>query len=287
MTIREVLTKAAARLSAAGIDTPSLDASLLLAETLGTNRTRLILAYNEPLSGEGYRRFGQLLDRRLSGEPAAYILGRKEFRGLEFTVTPDVLIPRPDTETLVEAALKMVSDTISVLDLCTGSGAVAVSLKHERPGLTVYASDISPKALEVARQNSRRLLGEHEPVTFIESSLFSAFRTQAQDAAPRRFDLIVSNPPYVPSAVIPTLSREVRREPQLALDGGNDGLDLIRRIINEAQEFLVPRGTLLLEADPGQMETIENILASQGYRGIQIFKDLAQRPRVIGGIGRE
>ncbi|MDR3338407.1 MAG: peptide chain release factor N(5)-glutamine methyltransferase [Treponema sp.] len=281
MTIRETLTEASARLSAAGIDTPSLDASLLLAETLGANRTGLILACNEPLSGEGYRRFGQLLDRRLSGEPVAYILGRKEFRGLDFKVSPAVLIPRPDTETLVEAALKTVSDT--VLDLCTGSGAVAIALKHERPALAVSASDISPEALEVARQNTVNA----EPVTFIESDLFAAFPTLPQGAAPRRFGMIVSNPPYVPSAVIPTLSREVRSEPRLALDGGNDGLDLIRRIISEAREFLVPGGLLLLEADPGQMETIGSILAVQGYTGIQTFRDLSQRSRVIGGRGRE
>jgi release factor glutamine methyltransferase len=186
-----------------------------------------------------------------------------------------------------------VSDT-TVLDLCTGSGAVAIALKHERPELSVYASDISPAALAVARNNAARLLDGrlldgrlNAAVTFIESDLFAAFRGNARTAAPtglpRRFDLIVSNPPYVPATIIPTLSPEVRREPRLALDGGEDGLDLIRRIIEEGREFLVPGGALLLEADPDQMKVIAGILASQGYNRVKIYKDLSQRPRVISG----
>jgi release factor glutamine methyltransferase len=181
-----------------------------------------------------------------------------------------------------------VSDTFSVLDLCTGSGAVAIALKHERPGLAVYASDISPAALAIARGNAARLLGDNA-VTFIQSDLFAAFRDPPEnaktgpDTLPRRFNLIVSNPPYVPSAVIPTLSSEVQREPHLALDGGNDGLTFIRKIITESRDYLAPGGALLLEADPQQMETIAGILAVQGYIGVKKYKDLSSRPRVIFG----
>jgi release factor glutamine methyltransferase len=292
LTVREALTEAAARLAAVGIDSASLDAALLLAEALHTTRTRLVLAYGDPLAGEHQRLFDQLIGRRLSGEPVAYILGRKEFRGLDFTVTQDTLIPRPDTETLVEAALEMVTVTFSVLDLCTGSGAVAIALKHERPELAVYASDISPAALAVARANAARLLQEdgrflqEDAVTFIQSDLFAAFRAGVPGGIPRRFGLIVSNPPYVPAAVIPTLAPEVRSEPLLALDGGVDGLDLIRRIIGDAREHLVPGGALLLEADSGQMETIAGILAAGGYTGVKTYKDLSQKPRVICGVSQ-
>ncbi|GHT73742.1 release factor glutamine methyltransferase [Spirochaetia bacterium] len=317
MTIREALTAGTARLAVGGIETPSLDAALFLADILNTTRTALIIGAANPLSDAACRRFTQSLDRRLAGVCTAYILGRREFRGLDFTVTPDVLVPRPDTETLVEAALTHIDrllqtrgasqqprPPIALLDLCTGSGAVAVSLKHERPQLAVYAADISPKAIAVARQNATKLPGTStpaiapgtafnrvpapaitsetpSPITFIESDLFNAF--PAAPNIPRRFNIIVANPPYVPSGVIETLSTEVRREPLLALDGGDDGLDLIRRLITEAPRYLLPGGSLLLEADPGQMETITRILADQGYTGIQTYMDLSQRPRVTGG----
>jgi release factor glutamine methyltransferase len=295
MTVKQALDKASVRLSAAGIDTPSLDASLLLAETLHTNRTRLVLVWDESLSGDARRRFDRLLERRLSGEPVAYILGRREFFGLEFAVGPGVLVPRPDTETLVEAALEtareMARDAagpLSALDLCTGSGAAAVALKHEMPELAVHASDISPQALACAQSNAARLLGENS-VAFSRGDLFAV---SGKESAPeravsaredRRFNLIVSNPPYVPAPVISSLPPEVRREPRLALDGGEDGLALIRRIIAESPDHLAPGGALLLEADPRQMEAISGILASRGYSRVKTYNDLSQRPRVIRG----
>ena len=298
MTIKQALGEASARLSAAGIDTPSLDAGLLLAEVLGTSRARLVLAWDEPLSGDARLRFDCLLERRLSGEPVAYILGRREFFGLDFAVNPAVLIPRPDTETLVEAALEtareMTRDAaggpVSALDLCTGSGAAAITLKHEMPELAVYASDISPQALACARDNAARLLGENS-VIFTQGDIFAACGNapERNDAAPgnripRRFSIIVSNPPYIPAPVIPSLPPEVRREPRLALDGGEDGLGIIRRIIAESPDHLTPGGALLLEADPRQMDAISGLLASFGYRGVKTYNDLSQRPRVIRGF---
>jgi release factor glutamine methyltransferase len=300
MTVREAVVGGAARLRAAGMETPALDASLFLADILGFSKTGLILAGSQPLSEGVCRRFEQFLERRVAGECTAYILGRTEFRGLDFVVTADVLVPRPDTETLVEAALTRIdelarartpADPVTLLDLCTGSGAVAVALKYERPVLRVCASDVSGKALAVARENARLLpgrrppAGTESPVFFIESDLFDGIgKAVIPDfPAPPRFDLIVSNPPYVPSAVIATLSPEVRREPLLALDGGKDGLDLIRRIVDGAPPFLGPGGTLLMEADPAQMPVAAGILERRGYSDIQMYKDLTGRARVIGG----
>ncbi|MDR0760867.1 MAG: peptide chain release factor N(5)-glutamine methyltransferase [Treponema sp.] len=296
MTVGDAAIRGAAFLRAAGLASPVLDASLLLADILNTDKVGLILAGPEPLVEDAYRRFEQSLERRRAGECAAYILGRKEFRGLDFTVTTDVLVPRPDTETLAEVALSRIDERtrtragvsspapLALLDLGTGSGALAVTLKHERSALRVCASDISGKALEVARKNALKILqpttGGELPISFIESDLFDRI---GASPGPVRFDFIISNPPYVPTAVLVDLAPEVRREPPLALDGGKDGLDLIRRIIAEAPPFLCPGGTLLMEADPDQIRTIAGILESRGYSDIQMYRDLAGQMRVIGG----
>jgi release factor glutamine methyltransferase len=294
MTIREALIHGAALLKAAGIPTPTLDASLLLGDILNMGKVRLILAGPEPLDDGSYQKFERSLERRCAGECAAYILGRKEFHGLDFTVSADVLVPRPDTETLADAALSRIDELshealpspLSLLDLCTGSGALAVSLKHERPALQVWASDISGKALALARENANRLLKDEEPpIRFIESDLFDRIEKASGPAPanPPPFDLIVSNPPYIPTALIAALSPEVRGEPRIALDGGEDGLDLIRRIVADAPGFLNPGGTLLLEADPAQMTAVSHLLEERGYSDIQTYKDLTGEPRVIGG----
>lgn len=265
------------------IETPGLDAALLLAEVLGTNREGLFVRGKEQVSPEDRIKYNSLLERRLDGECIAYILGRKEFYGLEFIVTPDVLVPRPDTETLVEAALEILKERKNkgppeVLDLCTGSGAIAIVLKHEIPELKIWASDISPQALKVARQNGVKHLlsgsASHQ-IQFMESDLFSNIKG--------RFDLIISNPPYVASAEIEKLTPEVRREPILALDGGEDGLDCIRRIAAEAKNHLHPGGTLLMEADPGQMEKIRGLLEKNGFIKCRTYRDLSEQLRVMGG----
>ncbi|MDR3333425.1 MAG: peptide chain release factor N(5)-glutamine methyltransferase [Treponema sp.] len=270
ITQRSLLAEGAAVL--ATIETPGLDAALLLADLLHTDRAGLIIRALDPVSEELRRRYVQVLERRRAGECVAYILGRKEFRGLDFTVTPDVLVPRPDTETLVEAALK-VREAKTLLDLCTGSGAVAISLKHEWPGIEVWASDISVKALEVARGNAERFLRK-EAIHFVASDLF--------DRIEGRFDIITANPPYIPTGMIESLAPEVRGEPRLALDGGEDGLGIIRRLIEDAADHLYPGGVLLIEGDPRQMGAIASLFASRGYGTVQIHEDLAGRPRVIG-----
>jgi release factor glutamine methyltransferase len=287
MTIREALTEGKARLREHGIESPGLDASLFLAFILKTTREKLILRDTEPLDESQTVDFSRLLDRRLAGECTAYILGRKEFHGMDFTVTPDVLVPRPDTETLVEAALTISNEELeirNVLDLCTGSGAVAIALKHELPSLEVYASDISAKALAIARENARRLLGNDEAIHFLEGDLFESLLIFSGQRSAACFSLIVSNPPYIASNEITNLAPEVRGEPRLALDGGADGLDLIRRIIAEAPARLLPGGSLLMEADPRQMAIITLILEKKGYRNIRLYQDLSGQDRVIAGV---
>ncbi|MDR2485892.1 MAG: peptide chain release factor N(5)-glutamine methyltransferase [Treponema sp.] len=284
MTVGEALAEGAALLKTASIETPRLDAALLLAEALHTDRAGLILRYLDPVSGEPRQRYGEFLKQRLAGDCVAYIVGHKEFRGLDFAINPGVLVPRPDTETLVEAALSYIDglpacETCMLLDMCTGSGAVGIALKHERPRIALYASDISVAALKTAQENARRLLGNRDgDFHFIQSDLF--------DRIEGRFTLITANPPYIPSAVIETLAQEVKQEPWIGLDGGEDGLEIIRRLIPKAKQYLSPGGMLLIEADPRQMSGIGTMLRDAGYREIKTYDDLSGRQRVIGG-GRE
>jgi release factor glutamine methyltransferase len=290
MTVSQALAEGSATLAVVGIETPGLDASLFLAAIFNTSRSSLIAAGPQPLTEESFAAFSDMLKRRLAGECAAYIIGKKEFYGLEFEVNPSVLVPRPDTELLVETALEALwsgewgggnaalgsGNQIQgrVLDLCTGSGAVAIALKHEMPEWEVYATDISTEALAVAGNNAARLLPPNS-ITFYQSDLYEAFHSS--------FSLIVSNPPYIPTAEIPGLSPEVRGEPILALDGGGDGLDLIRRIVSGAPLYLGSGGVLLLEADPRQICSISTLLDQAGFIDIQIHKDLSGKERVIGG----
>jgi release factor glutamine methyltransferase len=285
MTARQALAEGSAALARAGVDSPALDASLFLADILNVSRAALIAAGPEPLDDRTLVRFWERIRRRTAGECAAYILGRKEFYGLEFTVGPAVLVPRPDTETLVEAALEFCRGTPrgaagfahhAVLDLCTGSGAVAIALKHELPGLEMWAADMSAGALALARTNAGRLLPP-EAIRFRQGDLFDAL----DGGGP--FSLIVSNPPYIPTGGIFDLPPEVRNEPILALDGGGDGLVIIKKIIDRSPDFLRPGGRLLLEADPGQMRIISGLLEQKGFLNIQTYRDLSGGERVSGG----
>jgi len=295
MTARETLAAGSAALKAAGIDTAALDASLLLAEILNVNRAALIARGPEEIAGEHQKKFFDLLRRRQVGESVAYILGRKEFYGLEFTVNPSVLVPRPDTETLVEAALEILrrrgiktnagsaaENSVRALDLCTGSGAVAIALKHEMPTLEVWASDISAAALQTAQANACRLLPAGSSINFRQGDVFDALCADARGGAPALFSLIASNAPYIPSREIAGLAPEARNEPRLALDGGEDGLAIIRLIVSKAPDFLLPGGALLLEADPRQMENIAALLKQAGLRDVHAYPDLSGRQRVIG-----
>ena len=277
MTIREALAAGKAKLAVAGVENPALDASLLLAEVLGISRSALLVAAGDSPGEKSLAVFNEFIERRIAGECVAYILGKKEFYGLEFLVNPGVLVPRPDTETLVEAALSRLPGEGRMLDLCTGSGAVAIAVKHQMPGVEVWATDISPGALETAEVNAGRLLPPGS-IRFFRGNLFRAL----PDERPR-FDLIVGNPPYVPTGEIPGLSPEVRAEPVLALDGGIDGLDLIRDIVRQSPGFLCPGGSLMLEADPRQMPGIAALFENAGFAELRMHRDLSGRDRVIEG----
>jgi len=278
ITIQKLLSEGSSLLASNGIDTAALDAALLLSEVTGLSREKLYTHPDHPVGEEQRKRYFEFLARRQNGECTAYILGRKEFWGLDFAVTPAVLVPRPDTEILVEAALCLLCPPAAVLDLCTGSGAAAIALKKQCPALDVWASDISQNALEIARINAQRL---GCAITFIQSDLFEAFNNSAEPMP--RFRLISANAPYIASAHIETLAAEVRQEPCLALDGGSDGLDIIRRIIREAPPYLEAGGSLVLEADPSQMEIIALLMKERGFREPELFRDLSGQNRVIAG----
>ena len=286
MIIREALSQGSADLKFADIKTPSLDASLLLAHVLKMNKTQLIAEGTAEISEKDCAAFCGLIERRCNGECVAYLIGKKEFRGLEFLVNKSVLVPRPDTEILVETALEkylsLTGEKQIVLDLCTGSGAVAISLKHERPELEIFASDISNDALDIAKQNANRLLPKDSKIQFFQGDLFNALFS-VNSLLINNCTLIISNPPYISSQEIETLSAEVQNEPRIALDGGADGLEIIKRIINKAPDFLISGGSLLLEADPRQMREISILLDKTGFKDIQLYNDLSGSQRVIGG----
>jgi release factor glutamine methyltransferase len=287
MTVREAAEEGKRALKPpcfnALITTPELDASLLLSEAAHLSREELITRGETVLAEDKRKKFLELLERRIGGECVAYILGKKEFRGLEFLVNKSVLVPRPDTEVLVEAILKKcvnadgaVKETIRVLDLCTGSGAVAISLKHEMPDIEVRAADISSEALETAIANAKRHQMA-ESIRFYRGHLFEALPSELT------FHVIVSNPPYIPSAELNRLAPEVQREPRLALDGGKDGLAIIREIIDRAPDYLEQGGVLLLEAAPEQMESIGEALEKKRFINIKTHKDLSRQERAIEG----
>ena len=278
-TIRNILIQDAARLTAALALDPSgarIEVQCLLQHVLKTSRAWL-LAHPEHCPGEPAQiRYDNLLQLRLNGEPIAYLLGEREFFGLLFKVTPDVLIPRPETELLVELALQHIpSDNLClVLDLGTGSGAIALSIAHARPTAQVLACDASSAALEVARENAQ-LLGIAN-ATFVQSDWFAAL-----DA--RRFDLIVSNPPYIAAGDPHLQCGDVSFEPPSALASGDDGLHDIRYIISQAKTHLNQGGWLLLEHGYNQVAQVRELLQQNGFGEIFSTRDLAGIERVSGG----
>ncbi len=255
---------------------PPLEARMLLERVLTKTSAWLIAHADEAASAEAGQAFAALAERRRQGEPIAYILGKREFYGLDFQVTRAVLIPRPETELLVELALARIPEKAAarVLDLGTGSGAIAVTLAHERPQARVTAVDVDYAALAVARANASR---HKASVRFFCGDWFGALSGE-------QFDLIVSNPPYV-AAEDPHLALgDVRFEPQRALVGGADGLDCIRAIVATARAHLHAGAWLLFEHGYDQAEACRALLEAHGYRAVQTWPDLAGIPRVSGGV---
>lgn len=258
------------------VDAPRLTGELLLAHALKCDRVRLYLDFDKPLGEPELAAFRELVKRRADGEPTAYLVGKREFWGRPFRVTPAVLVPRPETEHVVEAALAALPEGGAALDLCTGSGAIGVSLALDKKGARVVATDLSTAALALARENAAAL---GATVEFIEGDLFAPLQ------AAQRFDVIVSNPPYVPTGELPGLSREVRREPSMALDGGPDGLALLRRIVAQAPRWLTPGGTLVLEMHESHAETLPRLCREAGFASAEPRKDLAGLWRYVVATG--
>ncbi|MBI4310280.1 MAG: peptide chain release factor N(5)-glutamine methyltransferase [Chloroflexi bacterium] len=277
LTIGQALADARKRLAGAGSEESSLEADLLVAGVLGWDRARLYACLDAPFPAGRRRTLERFLLRRLRREPLPYILGRQEFYGLDFQVARGVLIPRPETETLVEQALALArarASPVAIADVGAGSGAIAVSLAAHLPQATLYATDTSRRALAVARANAQRH-GVLERIVFLAGSLLSPL--------PGPVDIIAANLPYLPSSRIPTLAPEVSRyEPRRALDGGPDGLRLARRLLKQAPKYLKGSGMILLELDPEQMDsasaTAKRVFPDAVLRRV---KDLAGRERVL------
>jgi len=277
ITLGEVLNRASQLLKQKGALSPRLDAEVLLAHVLDRDRVYLYRESLRLLDPAAADRYNQLIERRSAGEPVAYLTGHKEFMGLDFLVGPHVLIPRPETELLVEHALDLLKRWTGppvAVDVGTGSGAVAVSLARLAPGCVVYATDVSAEALAVARENAGR---QGVPVHFGHGDLLDPLR---EVLMPGTAAVIAANLPYIPASDIPGLPREVRDfEPREALDGGPDGLDLYRRLVPQALALLARGGHLLMEISPGQARDVLRLMDDSLWE-TDVFNDLAGLPRL-------
>jgi len=274
-TIRDVLDWTAQDFAGRGIESPRLDAELLVAKALETDRVGLYLDLNRPLVDSERNAIRPLVTRRREREPVAYILGHRDFYGRRFIVTPDVLIPRPETETLVEHALRCIpqDDACRVLDVGTGSGAIAVTIAAERPRAIVTATDISEAALKVASKNAERL-DVADRIRFERADLLS-------DA--EQYDLIVSNPPYIASSDMEALQAEIREhEPVAALEAGEDGLDVVRALLVAAQPVTASGAQMLIEIGAGQAVAVDHFAAGHtAWQPVAVYPDLDRVERVV------
>ncbi len=273
----DLINEATQFLASREIENARLETELLLAAALDLRRIDLYLQFERVLNATEVETFRAHVRERLRGLPVQYITGEAGFRLLDLEVTPAVLIPRPETELLVEHALRFVSEgAMTALDLCCGSGAVGIALATEAPALQVTCSDLSAEALAVARRNrDRHSVGDR--LSLICADLFAPLGTET------RFDIIVSNPPYISSGEIETLQSEVRdHEPRLALDGGDDGLDVLRRIVDAARDHLNPHGHLLVEVGHTQADEVAALMVAASFRP-SIHEDLADIPRIVIG----
>ncbi len=283
--VRGALREAMARLESAGVPSHALATELLLMHALNRDRTWLYSHPEDEISPATREQFHALIAQRADGVPTQYLTGKQEFWGLDFEVTPAVLIPRPETEHVIEVTLcRLGADRknapLQIADIGTGSGCISVALAHELPQAEIVATDISREALEVARRNS----GRHKVanrIHFIESNLFEALR----EGSPK-FDVIVSNPPYIPLGEAPQLQREVRaHEPPIALFAGVDGQAIYAPLIRDAPNHLMPGGLLVLELGHNSLSGVQKLIAeSQSWTQVQITNDLAQIPRVLSAV---
>lgn len=286
LIIKDMVNMATKRLETSGCLTPKLDAEALLLYYMGTDRSFLFAHFGDPMDDKRCEAYFEIVDERATGKPLQYITGRQEFMGISFFVSESVLIPRQDTEALVEEVIKMANENhkilgnLSILDLGCGSGAICVSLAYYLTKVKLVATDISTKALSIAIKNAAdyRVSGK---IKFIQGDLFAPSKTGAFGKG--HFDMIISNPPYIKSGVLPTLQREItEHEPLIALDGGIDGLDFYKKIVAEAPAHLKRHGWLLLEIGYDQAQDLSELIAADGrYGDVEIIKDLAGRDRIV------
>lgn len=298
----EIYEEGRARLAEAGIDEAALDARLLLEFVCGTDRNTLLVHGDREVSVEEYDRYRELIRRRAAHVPLQHLTGEQDFMGLPFIVNENVLVPRQDTEVLVEEVMKHLHDGMRILDVCTGSGCILLSLLHYSNDCEGVGVDLSGQALAVARENYGRLLAGRPEMKarFLEGDLFGALtlagesdgRTVSDGVKPDggtngpqdRFDVIVSNPPYIKTDVIDTLMPEVREhEPMMALNGGADGLVFYRRIAGEAGAYLNGGGMLFFEIGCEQAADVREIMEGAGFREVEVVKDFAGLDRVVYG----
>lgn len=320
MTYKEIYNEGLEKLNETIPENPDrkLDARLLLEAACGTTVETLLADGDRPVTQEEREKYFGFIGRRAAHEPVAYILGEQDFMGLPFAVTPDVLIPNQDTENLVEEAMKVIHDGWRILDLCTGSGCILLSLLHYSNDTIGIGTDLSQKALAVAGKNASEL-GLSDRVQWLQGDLYEALENPADGAAAksagtasrdpaeginadpagtglrnpdspeekkagRQFEMIISNPPYIPTGVIPTLMPEVgREEPMMALDGGEDGLDFYRRIINGADKYLVHGGLLLFETGFDEAGEVAELMKRADFLEVSIYKDYGGQDRVVRG----
>lgn len=278
LTYNGVYKEGAARLGEAGIEEAELDARLLLEFVCGTDRNTLLAHGEREVSEEEYGRYSGFIERRAAHVPLQHLTGEQDFMGLTFQVNEDVLVPRQDTEVLVEEVMRHLHDGMRILDLCTGSGCILLSLLHYSNDCEGVGVDLSERALAVARDNQERLRVERPEMKarFLEGDLFAGLE--------ERFDIIVSNPPYIKTDVIDTLMPEVREhEPVMALDGGADGLAFYRRIAGDAGAYLDSGGMLFFEIGCEQAEDVRSIMEAAGFWEVEVVKDFAGLDRVVYG----
>lgn len=283
MNIKQALEYGIEQLNKNNIESPNLKTRMLLANILNKNKEYLLIHDTEELNISNINKYKENIQKLVNGTPIQYIINKQEFMGLEFYVDKNVLIPQPDTEILVEEVINICKEQnankkIKILDLCTGSGAIGVSIANNIKNCEMTLSDISYDALKIAQKNSvmAEAIGDFQKsnIKTIQSDLFEKIE--------EKFDVIVSNPPYIETKTIKTLDKEVQMEPKLALDGGEDGLDLYRRIIKEAYKYLNNNGTLALEIGYNQKDKVINLIkASNMYKDIYSKKDLSNNDRIV------
>lgn len=275
MTLSDTLKKAINILKESNIENPISTAKIVLANLLRQSKEYLLIHEKEELNTDCYNEYIEKINKIALGMPMQYITNNQEFMGLEFYVDEHVLIPRPDTEILVEEVLKIIDnkENLDIIDMCTGSGAIAISIAKYAPNNNIYAIDISTSALDVAKQNAEKNNVNTE-IQFINSNMFQNLKINI------KADIIVSNPPYIETETIKTLDKQVQNEPKIALDGGSDGLNFYRNILENSKLYLKENGIILMEIGYNQKQPVINLFKTQ-FKQINCIKDLSGNDRVI------